>query len=211
MSIQQAFAAGVSPSEFVERHLPRLVTPYLSRFSDFSDVPWPMAVRILGAQGGEWSLLFDEDALEVEEGEGGDEPLVTLIAQAGDWEPVRQQLAAWAVALDRWTQVLAGQAVPQAKRKLTEQRLKQLRKVEGKVQMSTHGVPGASGPLKTVILLNSFDDTGARSLDVDVQHADIVAVLKEELSPQTLMQSGRIRMSGNVALPMKLAGVFMAY
>jgi hypothetical protein len=211
MAFERAFAPGVSPAAFVEQHLPQLAAPYLSRFSDFSDVPWPMAIRISGAHGGEWSLVFDDGQLEVEEGEGGDEPLVTLIADGRDWEPVRQQLAAWATALHRWTAALSAQVIPQARMRLTPQRLRQLRKVEGKVQVATHGVPGAVAPVKTLLLLNSFDDTGARSLDVDLQHADLVAVLEEQLSPQALMQSGRVRMSGNVTLPMKLAGVFMAY
>ncbi len=52
MKVQQAFAAHVTPAVFIEQHLPKLAAPYVERFSDFSDVPWPMAVRILGEGGG---------------------------------------------------------------------------------------------------------------------------------------------------------------
>ncbi len=125
---------------------------------------------------------------------------------------MRAQLEAWAGAFERWIELAMGRRLAvEARYRLTAQRLKQLRKVEGKVQMSTHGIPGMTTPLKTTILLNSFDDSGARSLDIDVQHADLVSVLNAQTDPQALMQSGRVKMSGNVTLPMKLAGVFMAY
>lgn len=212
MKVQQAFAAHVTPVVFIEQHLPKLAAPYVERFSDFSDVPWPMAVRILGDGGGEWSLRFSDGELEVEEGEGGDEPLVTVMGRSEDWGPVRAQLEAWAGAFERWIELAMGRRLSvDARYRLTAQRLKQLRKVEGKVQMSTHGIPGMTKPLKTTILLNSFDDSGVRSLDIDVQHADLVSVLNAQTDPQAFMQSGRIKMSGNVTLPMKLAGVFMAY
>ena len=210
MRLEDAFASGVCPKVFFEEKLPALLGPYLERFTQLSEVEVTVAVRLTGAGGGEWTLTFSDEALNIEEGEGFEDPVITALAKASDWEPFRAQVLMWAQNLQRDFDTRLEEGIEPHFR-LTPERFKALRKIEGTMRLSVEGVPGHDGEMSTTYFFNTFADEGARVLEIGVEYEDLVAFLQEGATFDQLYSANRLKMRGNMALPMKIAGVFMAY
>jgi len=210
MALADAFAAGVDLQTFMEEHLADLAAPFMSRFGEVSDTEVIFAIRAIGNDEDAWTITVDQNGVEVEEGEGYDDPLITMIGHADNWDVMRSLVAQWTDLIDDAI-AFASEQEPDPRFRLTRQRLKALQRQRGTIKLSLSGVPDRAATLDTTLVLNAFTEEACKPLHVQLDSADLLQVIEQKTTFEQLYTTQKVRVQGDLGLPMRIAGAFMAY
>lgn len=196
-----------TPEEFFTEILPALHQERgAEEFGDFSEVPLVVSFVLEGEGGGHWTVTFQEGDLEVEEGEGWDDPLLTLVSQMQDWPLTLARLAGW---LERFEEMID----QNSDLYLREKDLKPLQRIDGTIELIATDFQGPDDEeprdLRSVIYLNSYEQRTEDGFKIIVSALDYQKMVDRELTPAKAFAEGQIKLEGNVSLAMQLASTSM--
>ena len=193
----------MTPKRYFNDHLPEVLRESVeAHFERFSQVPIIVSFHVTGepSEGaGRWTARLGPGGVQVIEGEMDEAPLLTLCTPLADWPLTHPRLSLW---MERLTTRLPGWARPA----WDEGRLARLSRFSGTITMTAtdHATEGGARDLVAEIFLGAYAQTRPGGFGVSVSSQDYEAMLKGELRPVRAFGEGRIKITGEVVLGLKL-------
>lgn len=209
MDLAKAFGPDVDPDAFFTEMFPELFAEGAADLAKVTDVPIVLGVRFDDDDDYEYTVTLSPDGAEVEEGEGFEPPLATLVGLAEYWDALRGELHELAKTLEKLAEKGRSRQLP-AQYRLTAARVSALQRLSGHFKLELTDVPGADAPVPATVLIGDFYDEGDTGLTATIAFEDFQKLVRGQVSPGRLRNEGRIKIHGDMKFPMTLAGTYMA-
>ena len=192
----------ISPSEFMEEFVPAA----LEEAEIPPDADVRLGVRLDGDDGGEWVVALNQGSSSVER-TTRDETVLTLVQSVEDWRGALWEGRGGEFGRQA-TALFAGGAESEDRQPIQLGALSALSALDGLIRIRVTG--GEGGDWSTGFKLGPGEVPEEPTTDIEISAEDARAMQEGTLDPMQAFMSGKIRVSGDMALMMQLQAVMMA-
>jgi putative sterol carrier protein len=198
-------ASPLPPSAFMEEWLPKAFAD-ATRAPGSDQVEVELGVRLDGEGGGEWVFHIQGGQMSVRQASRKDTAF-TYVQSVEDWRGALWEGRGGAIGKQAAAMFRPGEPPPGPARPGQMQAREQMRALDGVIRMVVSG--GEGGDWKVDFKLGPGDIPEQPSTTVTVTAADAAAMERGELDPMQAFMSGRMMVSGDMALMMQMQAIQM--
>ena len=197
--------AGTSPKEFFEVHVPKAFAAN-SLSDEAKQVDVTLAVKLDGPGGGEWSFHLKEGSLTVAPG-STDDAAFTVVQSVDDWRGALWEGRGGAFGKQAQALFTPGAGAGAGAGGMSPAALAPLQALRGVIKMVVTGDQG--GDWAVAFKLGPGPVPPQPTTTVSISAADAAALERGELDPMQAFMSGRIQVTGDMALLMQMQAIQM--